>query len=87
MDGRPGTGTHTERTAAMVAGAAATVLDLMAVRPDKVALLKDVPTGNGNWLVEMSDGQRVVLWRYHAACSTGDSGDCQAVRRIGVSAV
>jgi Ser/Thr protein kinase RdoA (MazF antagonist) len=56
----------------MVTGAAATVLDLMAVRPDKVALLKDVPSGNGNWLVEMSDGQRVVLRRYHPGANPED---------------
>jgi homoserine kinase type II len=56
----------------MVTGAAATVLDLMAVRPDKVALLKDVPSGNGNWLVEMPDGQRVVLRRYHPGANRED---------------
>jgi Ser/Thr protein kinase RdoA (MazF antagonist) len=56
----------------MVTGAAATVLAMMAVRPDKVALLKDVPSGNGNWLVEMSDGQRVVLRRYHPGTNPED---------------
>ena len=34
-----------------VTGALASVLDMLAVRPDKIAVLKDVPLGNGNWLI------------------------------------
>jgi len=42
------------------------VLDLLGLRPSRVVALKDVPVGNGNWLVEMAAGQRFVLRRYHA---------------------
>jgi homoserine kinase type II len=49
-----------------------TVLELMGMRPANVALLKDVPSGNGNWLVEMLDGQRVVLRRYHPGAHPED---------------
>lgn len=52
--------------------AVASALDTLAVRPDRVALLKDVPLGNGNWLVEMTGGQRVVLRRYHPGASPED---------------
>jgi Ser/Thr protein kinase RdoA (MazF antagonist) len=41
------------------------VLTLLGVRPGRVVALKDVPLGNGNWLVETADGQRLVLRRYH----------------------
>jgi homoserine kinase type II len=41
------------------------VLNLVGVRPGRVAALKDVPLGNGNWLVDAADGQRFVLRRYH----------------------
>jgi Ser/Thr protein kinase RdoA (MazF antagonist) len=52
--------------------AVASVLDVLAVRPDRVTVLKDVPSGNGNWLVEMPGGQRAVLRRYHPGASRGD---------------
>ena len=42
------------------------VLDLLGLRPSRVVALKDVPLGNGNWLVETAAGQRFVLRRYHA---------------------
>lgn len=42
------------------------VLDLLGLRPRRVVALKDVPEGNGNWLVETAAGQRLVLRRYHA---------------------
>jgi Ser/Thr protein kinase RdoA (MazF antagonist) len=56
----------------MVTDAIGRVLDVLAVRPDRVALLKDVPSGNGNWLVEMPGRQRVVLRRYHPGASPED---------------
>jgi Ser/Thr protein kinase RdoA (MazF antagonist) len=40
-------------------------LSLLAVRPGRVAVLRDVPLGNGNWLVDTADGQRFVLRRYY----------------------
>jgi Ser/Thr protein kinase RdoA (MazF antagonist) len=54
------------------AGALASVLDVLAVRPVKIAVLKDVPQGNGNWLVEMPGRRRVVLRRYHPGASPQD---------------
>jgi hypothetical protein len=56
----------------MVTSAVSSVLDALAVRPDSVAVLKDVPSGNGNWLVVMPGGQRVVLRRYHPGASPED---------------
>jgi Ser/Thr protein kinase RdoA (MazF antagonist) len=53
-------------------GAVASVLDLLAVRPDRVAVLKDVPLHNGSWLVELPGGQRAVLRRYHPGASPED---------------
>ncbi len=41
------------------------VLDLIGIRPRRIVALKDVPLGNGNWLIETADGQRLVLRRYH----------------------
>ena len=41
----------------MVTSAVTRVLDVLAMRPDRVAVLKDVPLGNGNWLVETAGGQ------------------------------
>jgi hypothetical protein len=38
-------------------GALASVLDALAVRPGRIAVLKDVPLGNGNWLIELPGGQ------------------------------
>jgi len=45
----------------MVTSAVTRVLDVLAMRPDRVAVLKDVPLGNGNWLVETAGGRRAVL--------------------------
>jgi Ser/Thr protein kinase RdoA (MazF antagonist) len=56
----------------VVTGAVASVLDVLAVRPGRVTLLKDVPSGNGNWLVEMVGGRRAVLRRYHPGASQED---------------
>ncbi|HEX4088045.1 MAG TPA: phosphotransferase [Trebonia sp.] len=39
-------------------------LSLLGVRAGRVVALKDVPIGNGNWLVETVAGQRMVLRRY-----------------------
>ena len=48
------------------------VLNLLGVRPGRVALLRDVPLGNGNWLVDTADGQRVVLRGYHPQTTADD---------------
>jgi Ser/Thr protein kinase RdoA (MazF antagonist) len=64
--------THTGQTAAMMTGAVASALDVLAVRPDRVTVLKDVPLHNGSWLVEMPGGQRAVLRRYHPGASPED---------------
>jgi Ser/Thr protein kinase RdoA (MazF antagonist) len=48
------------------------VLNLLGVRPGRVALLRDVPLGNGNWLVDTTDGQRVVLRGYHPQTTADD---------------
>jgi Ser/Thr protein kinase RdoA (MazF antagonist) len=53
-------------------GAVARVLDALAVRPDRIAVLKDVPLGNGNWLIEIPGGRRAVLRRYHPRASPED---------------
>ncbi len=45
---------------------------MLAVRPRKVALLKDAPLQNGNWLVETTGGQRLVLRRYNASSTQQD---------------
>jgi Ser/Thr protein kinase RdoA (MazF antagonist) len=55
----------------MVTSAVTRVLDVLAVRPDRVAVLKDVPLGNGNWLVE-TGGRRAVLRRYHPGATPED---------------
>jgi hypothetical protein len=39
--------------AALVKGTVTSVLDVLAVRPDRITVLKDVPLHNGSWLVEM----------------------------------
>ena len=62
-----------DRAAALVVtGAVVGVLHALAVRTDRVALLKDVPSGNGNWLVEMPGGRRAVLRRYHPGATPED---------------
>jgi homoserine kinase type II len=48
------------------------VFDLLGVRPHRVVAFKDVPLGNGNWLVETSGRQRFVLRRYHARATRAD---------------
>jgi homoserine kinase type II len=53
-------------------GAVARVLDLLAVRPDRTVVLKDIPSQNGSWLIEMPGGQRTVLRRYHPGASPED---------------
>jgi Ser/Thr protein kinase RdoA (MazF antagonist) len=49
----------------MLTGAVARVLEVLGVRPDEVTVLKDVPQGNGSWLVGRPGGQPAVLRRYH----------------------
>jgi Ser/Thr protein kinase RdoA (MazF antagonist) len=40
--------------------------------PRRVVALRDLPLGNGNWLVETAAGQRFVLRRYHAGAAPED---------------
>jgi homoserine kinase type II len=42
------------------------VLDQLGLRGHRVTVLKDVPGGNANWLLEAPGRGRVVLRRYHA---------------------
>jgi Ser/Thr protein kinase RdoA (MazF antagonist) len=55
-----------------VTGTVAGVLDALAVRADRIAVLKDVPSHNGSWLVEMPGGHCAVLRRYHLGASPAD---------------
>jgi hypothetical protein len=48
------------------------VLDLLGLRPRRVVTIRDLPLGNGNWLVETADGQRTVLRRYHDRTTRDD---------------
>jgi homoserine kinase type II len=41
------------------------LLDLLGVRAERAAVLKDVPEENGSWLVEQPGGERLVVRRYH----------------------
>jgi homoserine kinase type II len=63
----------------MLTGAIALVLDLLGVQSGRVTVLKDVPPGNGSWLLQMPGGQRAVLRRYHLGASPGDLGYEHAV--------
>jgi Ser/Thr protein kinase RdoA (MazF antagonist) len=65
--------------AAMLTGAVACVLDVLGVRPGRITVLKDVPPGNGSWLVELPSGRRAVLRRYHPGASPEDLGYEHAV--------
>ncbi len=56
----------------MPEGAVAGVLDALAVRPGRVAVLKDVPRGNGNWLIEIPGRRPAVLRRYHPGAGPQD---------------
>jgi hypothetical protein len=49
------------------------------VRPARITVLKDVPPGNGSWLVELPGGRRAVLRRYHPGASPEDLGYEHAV--------
>jgi Ser/Thr protein kinase RdoA (MazF antagonist) len=55
------------------------VLDLLGLRPYRIVAFKDVPLGNGNWLVETAWEQRFVLRRYHAGATWEDLGYEHAV--------
>jgi Ser/Thr protein kinase RdoA (MazF antagonist) len=65
----------------VLTGAAADVLDVLGLRPAAVAVLKDVPFQNAAWLLEMADGTRVVLRRYHARATLADLAYEHAVLR------
>lgn len=56
----------------MPANDADPVLSLLGVRPTRVAALKDVPLGNGNWLVETADRPPLVLRGYHPQTTAPD---------------
>jgi Ser/Thr protein kinase RdoA (MazF antagonist) len=64
----------------MPAGPPAGVLDLLGLRPRRVACQKDVPLGNASWLVEVRGG-RLVLRRYHAGATPQDLSYEHAVLR------
>jgi Ser/Thr protein kinase RdoA (MazF antagonist) len=48
------------------------VLDRLGLRRHRVVALRDVPLGNGNWLVAMAGGQRFVLRRYYTRATRED---------------
>jgi Ser/Thr protein kinase RdoA (MazF antagonist) len=53
-------------TSTSTSGCPDRVLELLGVQPRRVAVIKDVPLGNGNWLAETAGGRRLVVRRYHA---------------------
>jgi Ser/Thr protein kinase RdoA (MazF antagonist) len=55
------------------------VLELMGLRPRRIVELKDVPLGNGNWLIETAGGERFVVRRYHPQTTEEDLGYEHAV--------
>jgi len=54
------------------AGDPGQALNLLGVRPSLVVELRDVPAGNGNWLVETAGGRRFVLRRYQPRATRED---------------
>jgi Ser/Thr protein kinase RdoA (MazF antagonist) len=48
------------------------VLNLLGLSARRVVLLKDVPLGNANWLVETAGAERFVLRGYHREASRED---------------
>jgi Ser/Thr protein kinase RdoA (MazF antagonist) len=58
--------------AAVPAGVPADVLDVLSLQPRRITALKDVPGENGSWLLELRDGGRLVLRRYHAGATPQD---------------
>jgi Ser/Thr protein kinase RdoA (MazF antagonist) len=57
------------------------VLHSLGLRARRVTPLKDDPGENANWLVDTSDGQRVVLRRYHDGARLDDLAYEHAVLR------
>ena len=57
------------------------VLNLFGLEACRVVLLKDVPLGNANWLVETADAERLVLRRYHPQATREDLAYEHAVPR------
>jgi Ser/Thr protein kinase RdoA (MazF antagonist) len=62
-------------------GPPADVLDLLGLRPGRVSLLRDVPTGNGNWLIEIQSRPPLVLRRYRERSTREDLSYEHAVLR------
>jgi homoserine kinase type II len=56
----------------MPTDAVARVLELLSVHPGEVSLLKDEPSGNGNWLVTGPGGRPAVLRRYHPGAAPAE---------------
>jgi Ser/Thr protein kinase RdoA (MazF antagonist) len=50
----------------------ACVLDQLGLAYRSVAALSDVPSGNGNWLVETASAEPVVLRRYRASATVAE---------------
>jgi Ser/Thr protein kinase RdoA (MazF antagonist) len=48
------------------------VLEALSIRPAAVRVLKDDPSGNGNWLVEVPGTPLAVLRRYHPGASRAE---------------
>jgi Ser/Thr protein kinase RdoA (MazF antagonist) len=56
----------------VLTGVPAGVLDALGLQPRQITALKDIPLQNGSWLLEMPDGGRLVLRRYHAQATPQD---------------
>jgi Ser/Thr protein kinase RdoA (MazF antagonist) len=66
-------------TSTSTSGCPDQVLEMLGVQPRRVAVIKDVPLGNGNWLAETAGGRRLVVRRYHALTTHQDLGYEHAV--------
>ena len=67
--------------AAVTVGVPARVLDRLGLQPGRVSALKDIAGENGSWLLEMPDGERLALRRYHAGAAPPDLAYEHAVLR------
>ena len=73
--------TLASRLPVMLIGLPARVLELLAIRPGSVVVLKDIPGENASWLAETSGGQQLVLRRYHPGSTAADLAYEHAVLR------
>lgn len=65
----------------VLTGEPADVLKVLGLRARVMTVLKDVPLHNGSWLVDLTDGQRVVVRRYQPSATAADVSYEHAVLR------